>query len=227
MHSQVDAWEADVLSNVEARAGNGRSRDEKFIGEVLTPAVTTSGARLKLAPEEVFFRAAGTFPGARFEDLANFVGHNSELFYAAGRFARSPAGKAADASLHPFAEFVNRYTEGRDPTEINAESVRITGLKKAKKTKELEAIAFGRSPNPFHRLLAAVYLVGLGDKTRALELLDKREPLGLYDMNTIRAELKTLLDAEPAGPRKTGLEACFARWDQHCKMNDCTPLSPR
>lgn len=223
VRARVEKWERDLVK--------GRWDADSFAVEALIPSLDAAAAARKVPREELFIRAAGRLNAQSFEELRNAVWDERTLFYAAGRYARSPAGKAVSSGPErAFVDFVNRYTEGADPTEIETESRRLTSLKQAGKRAELEAIAYAPRFQglDFHRMLAAVYLVQLGgDDAKALDLLDTRPPMTLHDLNAIRAEVKVLADGAGAGPRGDRLRQLFEKYDKHCKMNDCSTTSPR
>jgi hypothetical protein len=223
------SWENDLLEPVVGvPLLTSRWEREAFNQNTFEPAVENTAVRLHVSPGEVLVRVFGLLPPALQRDFRHFLESDRNLLLALGRYARSPAAATVTEPLaRELLQQVRRQTDGADPLENDAESRRISSLRKAEDLVALREVAT-QARNPFHQLLAACALLHLGDSEFALPLLEQKPaPMGLLDMNAIRAEVKALRDAATPGPARDRLEKAFAVWNAHCAQNDCSRESPR
>lgn len=224
----LEGWEKEVLSASTDWVDRKSSvKADALLQGVGNAALHSVSQRTERSREAVLVDTVALLPESLVTHFYSMVNRDPPLRYAMGRFARSPTGREVKStSARTLLDRIDRETFDNDPQEIEAESRRLTTLFKAKDEVALERV-LSSARQPFHRMLAACYLVGLGAEGPALTRLERAETLTLHDGNAIRVEVKRLLEGAKPGATRERLQRIYAKLDERCRLNDCSVESPR
>ena len=160
----LEDWEAEVLFRSVDRPDSKMSwSPQQLLAGVGGAAFRSVVARTGRSPEQVVVDVAGLLPESLEWRLAAWVWPDKALLYAVGRFARSPAGReVTSATARKLLDRIDQETVNEDPREIKAEAQRITALFEAGNRVALEQLVSSQPRTSFQHMLAACYLMGLG-----------------------------------------------------------------